>query len=451
MGLHELLDSGGFPLAEAADRGSWDARTGLDRATGRPIPWRRLAERLQGGGRFVEPAPRLWLGPQVRDAAEAERWLRDWAELWCWSRRVRRRIPRSQRVEWTENPGGLCPTPAALAHALELDPGWVAGTWADFIPLGLGILRWAGWARSPWVDVDPTIRPGFERSRAQEQAIDFLDRMPESRFGLLVTDDPLAVHLFSPLPRDLQRAWPAWATRDPEVPTELAEALRTRPRDPDLWILSAHRAVGQDPDLVAERDSQEQAHGLTRHPWAAGPGVTAWIVPREMAGPERRVWSPGSGNPRPVAVLAGPGGAMAQGWFETLLDSGRVEQVALSLGADLRSDGPVIPDGVSDAEDAVGVDAGPAAGDRVHWAGWVGLDPGGPFPPELMRWLRRLRRAQLLQGSPEGWTLNFYPALPGLRSRRVQLQAARLAAGSLLPAPGPAPRSPNRPMGRFRA
>jgi hypothetical protein len=452
-GLEGLLDAGSFSLAEAADRLPAD-RYGLDRRSMDPVRWSAVWPQLAGAlpgtalpTRWVlrecgPDGPTPWTVSSPDGAAER---VCAWAWGWIWSRAVRERSSElGVSAPWDlQTSAAVLDLPSDELRALRHGAPDVFE----------GLVRLARVDQPPWIHVAPALRPGHARASAEAAAVQMLDRLPDSGFSIVATDRTEALELFGPVARDLASPLATWGVREAERWPELAAALRDDPKDPDLLAWLADRAVNGEPDLEAERASQES--GLSRVRWPAGGGWTGWFRASRLAAPDPRVALRVRAIREPVVLVAGPVGVPWLTWLQTLLESGRVQGLAVCVGTGLSAELPVVPDVVVGPWDAVPVDGERLAavpGAAVHRAGAVGVHEGGAIPRPVLDVVRLATRARVLGGLPGLLGVAFGPRGPGLDPLRLGLAAVRLGVAALSPSASPGRGGArHRPSGRFRA
>jgi len=356
-----------------------------------------------------------------------------------------------------------------LALALGADPELIAtidrrapGLRADLGSMGRRAFR-------PMVQLHPSTRPSRWRRLGTSIARRLIEALPPGPFRLVVADSSDVVEHLSPYTRDLMTTLTAWAQENPhEIAVRgLVDALaHTRGHPVDHAALVARDLMRAYPEALVERRMIERASGLELFDEAHM--VFGYADVGTLPAPDQRAIPAGSRGT--LAVVAGPSDETLVAATAALLETGRVEGLALAGASGPDLDGPCgLPELLVSADDAVMLEGASRLARRVESLGIrlgrgrrLMVDGERGAPPWAFDLLRLARRATLTGLFPVDGrqalalyarSASPYPdidlALGSIQAARVALMGLQLSEAS--PAPrGPDASKPSSSM-RFRA
>ncbi len=233
-----------------------------------------------------------------------------------------------------------------LALRLELPAAEVARLDAA------GALPELGWMAcrpfSPVVRVAPELRPSVEFRRGAAAGASLAARAGEE-LAVFAAEDPVALHLLSPYPRDIGHALVAWALENPDrlATVGLADAMAARVRspDPDLVALVAEDLLAAEPGLLEERRANERSAGLDLDD--QGRISVSLLRLEALAAPDAAIET-GQGL---FAVAAGPSRPALEGFVAALFERSRVRALGLVSSVEGSLPAPLAPGALVTAAD----------------------------------------------------------------------------------------------------
>ncbi|MFO0726821.1 MAG: hypothetical protein U1E65_23755 [Myxococcota bacterium] len=322
----------------------------------------------------------------------------------------------------------------------------------------------------PEVHLHPSTRPSKWRRLGESIGRRILDALPVGPFRLALSDAPELVEHLSPYLRDAGPAIAGWAVEHAEELSlpGLARALDAHSgRSPpaDLVALAIPDLVRRHQEVLEERRLVERASGLELFDEAGI--VFGFTELSQLPAADARAVPAGSRGL--FVVIAGRADETLMAAHRVLLDSGRVEGLALAFAAGPEIEGTIaIPELLVGEDDAIEVPLAdrllrrvePAMASRARR---VIVDAERAAPPIVYDLLRLTRRAELEGLFPHDGRRSLVlvrrSADPGgseLERRSAVLHAARLALAGLhlgenAPSTRPSDASKNPKSLRFRA
>lgn len=335
-----------------------------------------------------------------------------------------------------------------LALALGAEPELIVGLDRRAPGLRQDLGHMARRRFRPSVQLHPSTRPSRWRRLGDSIARRLLDALPAGPLRLVVADSADVVEHLSPYPRDVAPLLSAWAVENPHLVgvRGLVEALSTgRGATADHSTLVVRELVRAHAEVLEERRTVERAAGLELFDEAGM--VFGYADVAHLPAPDPRALPTGSRGV--LAVIAGPADEALLAAAAAMLESGRVEGLAVVARGGAELEGAcAVPELLVAADDALVLDGASrvirraeALGLRVARPRRVVVDAERGAPPWAFALLRLMRRAHHTglfpsegrvslalhaRATPSGLT-ELEAALAGLMAARIGLVGLQLA------------------------